>query len=95
LQSRIVDQGSEREDVLIVEINPPGTSLGCHAFEDRFGIIVPSPLGKGLIDHRAARAGRVKNERLANVWLGTAQNQWSQTANSRANVLITGTLRGA
>ena len=35
-----------------------------------------------------------KKERLQKVWLGTAANQWSYTANSRARVDSTGSISG-
>lgn len=41
-----------------------------------------------------ADVAAVQNERFMNVWEGTSQNQWSNTPNSRAMPLSTGTCSG-
>ena len=52
------------------------------------GVFVVPPVGSGV--HVAA----VQNDRFMNVCDGTSQNQWSNTPNSRASPLSTGTCSG-
>ncbi len=52
------------------------------------GVFVVPPVGVGEL------VAAVQKERFMNVCDGTSQNQWSNTPNSRASPLSTGTCSG-